>query len=198
MSATKLTRSQQIKANKVSTLDDASKMAVAALTGRKMDREVARDAALSQVVKLLTGQAAGGNREAAVLALRACMGLEGAPFDAAFSTFKGSLTDVANLAKWQRPFTAARACLAEREAAARALNIWAEAAPRFERERKLIDRAADAKNADKVEAKAAAFLQSVAEYVDRASAKLAAKAAPAPAVQAVVSVSVPVTEGAPL
>ena len=180
MSATKLTRSQQIKANKVSTLDDASKMAVAALTGRKMDREVARDAALSQVVKLLTGQAAGGNREAAVLALRACMGLEGAPFDAAFSTFKGSLTDVANLAKWQRPFTAARACLAEREAAARALNIWAEAAPRFERERKLIDRAADAKNAEKVEAKATAFLQSVADYVDRAAEKRAAKAAAAP------------------
>ena len=190
MSATKLTRSQQIKANKANTLDDSTKLAVAALTGRKMDREVARDAALSQVVKLLTGQAAGGNREAAVLALRACMGLEGAPFDTAFATFKGSLTDVANLAKWQRPFTAARACLAEREAAARALNIWAEAAPRFERERKLIDRAADAKNAEKVEAKAAAFLESVAEYVERAAEKLAAKASPS--VPAVAPVSVPV------
>lgn len=180
MSATKLTRSQQLKINKVNTLDDASKLAVAALTGRKMDREVARDAALGQVVKLLTGQAAGGNREAAVLTLRACMGLEGAPFDAAFAAFRGSLTDVAGLAQWAKPFTAARRCLAEREAAARAMNIWAEAAPRFERERKLIDRAADAKNAEKVEAKAAAFIQSVAEYVDRAAEKLAVKAAPAP------------------
>ena len=198
MSATKLTRSQQIKANKANALDDRTKLAVAALTGRKMDREVARDAALSQVVKLLTGQAAGGNREAAVLALRACMGLEGAPFDAAFANFKGSLTDVANLAKWQRPFTAARACLAEREAAARALNIWAEAAPRFERERKLIDRAADAKNAEKVEAKAAAFLESVAEYVERAAEKLAAKAAPAPSVPAEAGASGSVAEEAPM
>ena len=198
MTATKLTRSQQIKDRKVNTLDDSTKLAVAAITGRKMDREVARDAALGQVAKLLTGQAAGGNREAAVLALRACMGLEGAPFDAAFTSFKGSLTDVAGLAQWAKPFTAARRCLAEREAAARALNIWAEAAPRFERERKLIDRAADAKNAEKVEAKAATFLESVAEYVDRASAKLAAQAAPAPSVPDVAPASEPVAEEAPM
>jgi hypothetical protein len=171
-----LTRSAKINAAK-QELNNETLLALAATTGKKADRANAADAALSIISKLLTGQAAGGNREQAVLVLRACMGLEAAAFDNAFARFSGSLSDVAALGIWAKPHQAALSMLTQREEDARKLGIWIDAQARFEREGKALRKAADAANADKVAARAKAFLDTVAPYIDRAQAKLAEIAA---------------------
>lgn len=174
MTAT-LTRTQKIREAKVG-MSDESKLATAAITGKKMDREVASDAAMKIVSKLLTGQAAGGNREESVLVLRACLGLEQGVFDSAFAQFKGSLTDVASLGKWAKPFSHATMTLNEREESARKIGLWGEVAVKVEKERKALEKARDAKNAPKLEQKAAAFLNTIRPFIDRAEEKLAQSA----------------------
>lgn len=166
-----LTRSAKINAAKRELSND-NLLALAAVTGKKADRANASDAALSIVAKLLTGQAAGGNRKQAVMVLRACMGLEQACFDNAWEHFSGSLSDVAALGIWARPHQAALSLLTHREEAARKLGVWIDSQARFEREGKALRKAADAANADKVAAKAAAFISSVAPYIERAQARL--------------------------
>jgi hypothetical protein len=118
-----LTRSAKINAAK-QELNNETLLALAATTGKKADRANAADAAMSIIAKLLTGQAAGGNREQAVLVLRACMGLEAAAFDNAFAHFSGSLSDVASLGIWAKPHQAALTLLTQREEAARKLGVW--------------------------------------------------------------------------
>ena len=173
----KITRTQALKAEKAQKLGAHDLLAVASLTGKKSDRENAKDVALGIVAKLLTGQAAGGNREAAVLALRACMGLEQAVFDSAWKGFSGSLADVAALGQWARPFLAARSILAQREEAARKAGLWAENAHKFDKERTSLDRAEGAKGAPKLAEKCRAFVTDIAPYIERAAEKLAARVA---------------------
>jgi Flp pilus assembly protein TadD len=176
-----LTRSQKITAAKTESLTGEQKMALAAITGKKGDRAVAANDAMQVVTKLLTGQAAGGNRAGAVLVLRACMGLEQGCFDSAFDTFKGSLNDTASLSQWRKPFIAALTILAQREESARQIGVWAEASSRFEKERKALEKARDAKNAPKVAEKAAAFVDRITPLIERAEERLKAQKAPAEA-----------------
>lgn len=180
---TTLTRTQKINASKTAELTSEQKMAVAAITGKKGDRAVAADDALQVVSKLLTGQAAGGNRAGAVLVFRACLGLEQGCFDSAFETFKGSLNETASLGQWRKPFSAAITILNSREEAARKIGVWAEASVRFDKERKALDKAREAKNAPKIEEKAALFLDRIQPLIDRAEEKArqaAQRAAEAP------------------
>lgn len=176
MTATRLTRTQFLKNEKQENLTGTGLMAVAALTGRKADRELARDHALGEVTKLLTGQAAGGNRKGAVLALRACMGLEGAVYDSMFEHFKGSLSDVAALGMLADPVAAARVQIDSREAAAREIGVLGEVQGRFEKERKALTKARDAAGYPKLCQKVQAFLADVAPLIQRAQEKLAEKA----------------------
>ena len=166
-----LTRSQKLNAAK-QELNNETLLALAAATGKKADRANAADAAMSIIAKLLTGQAAGGNREQAVIVLRACMGLEQACFDNAFAHFSGSLSDVASLGMWAKPHQAALSLLTHREEAARKLGVFIDAAARFEREGKALRRAADAESAEKTAAKAKAFLETVAPYIERAQKRV--------------------------
>lgn len=179
-----ITRSQKIIAAKTETLTDTEKMAVASVTGKKGDRAVAADAAMAVITKLLTGQAAGGNRAGAVLVLRACMGLEQGCFDSAFETFKGSLADTASLSQWRKPFLAGLTILAQREESARQIGVWAEASSRFDKERKSLEKARDAKNAPKVAEKAAAFVDRITALIERAEERLRAQKTAAGAVEA--------------
>ena len=179
-----LTRAQKIIAAKTENLSDTEKMAVASVTGKKGDRAVAADAAMAVITKLLTGQAAGGNRAGAVLVLRACMGLEQGCFDSAFETFKGSLHDTASLGQWRKPFLASLTILAQREESARQIGVWAEASSRFDKERKALEKARDAKNATKVAEKAAAFVDRITALIERAEERLKAQKTAAEAVEA--------------
>lgn len=176
MTVTKLTKTQQRTQDKRENWSDKDAMAVAALTGRKADREIARDAAMAQVTKLLTGQAGGTNRKGAILALRAVAGLEAPAYDGLFEHFTGSLSDVAALEGLADPCRMARRVLAEREQAARNLGIWSDASARFEREEKAITRAAGAVSYAKTCEKVRAFLEAVRPHIERATAKLAERA----------------------
>lgn len=176
MTVTKITKAQQRTHDKRENWSDKDAMAVAALTGRKADREIARDAAMIQVTKLLTGQAGGTNRKGAILALRAVAGLEATAYDGLFEHFTGSLSDVAALEGLADPCRMARRVLAEREQAARQLGIWSDAYSGFEREEKAITRAAGATSYHKVCEKARAFVEAIRPHIERAAAKLAEKA----------------------
>lgn len=176
MTVTKITKTQQRINDKRENWTDKDAMAVAALTGRKADREIARDAAMTQVSKLLTGQAGGTNRKGAILALRAVAGLEAAAYDGLFEHFTGSLSDVAALEGLADPCRMARRVLAEREQAARNLGFWSDAVGRFEREEKAITRAAGAVSYAKTCEKVRAFLEAIRPHIERAAAKLAEKA----------------------
>lgn len=176
MVATKITKTQQRTQDKRENWSDKDAMAVAALTGRKADREIARDAAMAQVTKLLTGQAGGTNRKGAILALRAVAGLEATAYDGLFEHFTGSLSDVAALGGLADPCRMARRILADREQAARNLGVWSDASPRFEREEKALTRAAGAAGYTKTCEKVRAFVEAIRPHIERATAKLAERA----------------------
>lgn len=176
MTVTKLTKTQQRIDDKRENWTDKDAMAVAALTGRKADREIARDAAMAQVTKLLTGQAGGTNRKGAILALRAVAGLEATAYDGLFEHFTGSLSDVAALEGLADPCRMARRVLAEREQAARNLGIWSDASARFEREEKAITRAAGARSYPETCKKVRGFVEAIRPHIERAADKLAEKA----------------------